>query len=363
MSIRDICLVGAGAIAGHHLRAIQALPEAGTIRVHVTDCDPTVLQRFCQEHAGAIAYPDLEALLARAPGPDEILIVATPPSVHAAIAQAALRSGRHVLCEKPLAINRAEAKAMLATARRHGRHLGCCSGRFLGPERDAARALMAQELGRIYHVRWIDRRPRNRSGIEYQPGTAWFLQRQRSGGGALMDWGPYDLSTLNHLLQPQRLEVLHAVCERPDIGGALPSGVEPDVEYHIAAGLRLTLAQGQRCTVAYERSSACHAEGHFEQSFAGTRAGLALPAWGDGGYRLIQDDGGSVQQHEHAAPLAEQPGPHARPLHYFLQAISQGEPEYAVMDARAVFNFVCLQAIYACADSGQPKSVDMEEFA
>lgn len=61
--------------------------------------------------------------------PDDFVVVAAPPFTHHEETIAALESGRHVLCEKPLAPTLDEAKAMLATAREHDRLLGSCSCR------------------------------------------------------------------------------------------------------------------------------------------------------------------------------------------------------------------------------------------
>ena len=117
-----------------------------------------------------------------------------------------------MLCEKPLAMDRAQARQMLATARTHHRLLGCCSVRFLHwpPAEEARRLLNEGALGEIYHVHFISREQRNRPGIEYQPGTLWFLDASKSGGGTLMDRAPYEFTVLNDLFQPERVDVLAA---------------------------------------------------------------------------------------------------------------------------------------------------------
>ena len=73
----------------------------------------------------------------------DIVVVATPPDTHADLAVQALHSGRHVLCEKPLALTVAEARTMLEAARARNRRLGCCSARHQGTPvmEDVARVL------------------------------------------------------------------------------------------------------------------------------------------------------------------------------------------------------------------------------
>src|SRR5262249_42983066 len=152
------------------------------------------------------------AMLAESARENDIVIIATPPFTHYELACAALATGRHVLCEKPLALDRTQAHEMLAVAQAHQRLLGCCSVRFLHwPPAEAARRLLQEgALGQLYHIRFLSVEQRNRPGIEYQPGTYWFLDQAKSGGGTLMDRAPYEFTMLNDLLAPTRVEVLSA---------------------------------------------------------------------------------------------------------------------------------------------------------
>ena len=90
-------IVGAGMIAGVHARSYAGVPGARLVAV----ADPVLAkaERLADEH-GAVALADLDALLDL--GVD-VVDVCTPPQTHADLAVAALRAGRHVLCEKPLA--------------------------------------------------------------------------------------------------------------------------------------------------------------------------------------------------------------------------------------------------------------------
>ena len=97
-------------------------------------------------------------MLAKEPSLDDIVIIATPPSSHAELTIAALRSGRHVLCEKPLAMDVAQAKQMLDVAIQQRRLLGCCSTRFLGlPATEEVRRMIKEHLlGDIYHMTFVN---------------------------------------------------------------------------------------------------------------------------------------------------------------------------------------------------------------
>src|SRR5207237_641225 len=124
-----VYLVGAGVIARHHAAATAKLPVA--VSLHVTDLNAGAGEDFLKQFPSAIAHRDLPAMLAVPAQQDDIAIVATPPFAHFDATIAALRSGRHVLCEKPLAMDCEQAVATLEEAKQRGKLLGCCSSRFL----------------------------------------------------------------------------------------------------------------------------------------------------------------------------------------------------------------------------------------
>jgi predicted dehydrogenase len=299
-------------------------------------------------------------MLADAPRENDIVIVAAWPSEHWPLTMQALESGRHVLCEKPLAVSVPEARAMLDKARAVKRMLGCCSTRFLGLNVSEAvkNYLEEEKLGNLYHVRWCCRCRRTRPGIEYQPETPWFLERRYAGGGILLDWAPYDFTLLNDILKPVRVEVLQAWTAAPETHTVLPEGVAIDVEFHGAAWMVYHLPNGQCVRVGYERSSCIHGEERRIFEFEGTRGALSLDWLGDGGLRYSYDKQGqpvSVQ----IPCAAETHGIMERPIRFFHQAVNGGGG-FAVLNEKAVFNFSCIQAIYACAATGQPQTVCKE---
>jgi predicted dehydrogenase len=82
------------------------------------------------------------------------VIVATPNASHAPIVLEAIRHGKHVLCEKPLALNLAEARAMADTAERTGvRHMTAFTYRFVPAMRYLAHLVKRGDLGQPHHFR------------------------------------------------------------------------------------------------------------------------------------------------------------------------------------------------------------------
>ena len=206
--------------------------------------------------------------------PDDFVVVAAPPFTHHEETIAALESGRHVLCEKPLAPTLDETKAMLATAREHDRLLGSCNCRhYRTPGTERVQELIADgEICEPYHVTWITRRQRGRPGIEYQPESKWFLDRSKAGGGIVMDWGPYEFATLEDLLDPASVDVKHAWTAQPETD-VDPGDVPFDVETH--GGATLVYRNDERdVQVTYERASGTHGSERNVTEIEGTKGAI-----------------------------------------------------------------------------------------
>jgi predicted dehydrogenase len=129
--------------------------------------------------------------------------VATPVFLHASQTIQALRAGKHVLCEKPMARNEAEARSMLRTASETGKTLGVAYYRRSYPKVQRAQALLdAGAIGTPVFAEltghdWFDGRESSR---------AWLVDPVKAGGGPLFDIGSHRIDLLNFLFgQPQRV--------------------------------------------------------------------------------------------------------------------------------------------------------------
>lgn len=225
-----IGIIGTGTIAQSHLRSLQGLETARVVGVY--DVLPDRAEATAAQHSIPRVATSLEELLAL---PDlDGVIVCTPPFAHAQPAIAALESGKHVLCEKPFALDPAEAERMVITAERVGKYLACCSARnryTVGQQK--AHALVERgDLGDVYHVRYSEWRFRGRPGHHIFPQSAWFLDHSRAGGGAMMDIAVYMIDSVLWLLgNPKVLSVtaqMRQLTEEPT-----PEGVKQDVEDHV----------------------------------------------------------------------------------------------------------------------------------
>jgi len=215
-------VAGCGWVARDHaLPALRATPGARVVALH--DRDPRALARVL---ADAPAHTDLDAFLAT-PGLHAVY-VAVPNAAHREVVEAAAAAGKAVLCEKPLAADLADARAMVAAARDAGVLLGTAYDQRWHPAHVRLRELVP-ELGTVTAVRivyccWLpaDWTPDGR------PHDNWRVDRARAGGGAAIDLAPHGLDLAGVLLGEDVVE-LRALLQRrvqdyPVDDGALLSG-------------------------------------------------------------------------------------------------------------------------------------------
>lgn len=355
-----IFIIGAGAIARHHAKSIEKLPDYQNIPLLVADPHAPTLAEFGEQFPQTQRFADSGAMLALPAQPDDLVIVATPPFLHFELAVQALQSGRHVLCEKPLVINSSQALELLEVARANHKLLADCSSRFVGvPSTEQVKKLLAEQaLGPLYHVTWVNKWQRSRPGIEYQPVSKWFLDKSKSGGGPLLDWASYEFSTLNDLFQPTHVVVVQAWTARPQTG-ADPQDLVFDIETHGGATMLYYLPDGQKITINYERSNGTHGA---ERQFFEIEGAKGAVSWDwmmfkpQVELKLNQDEQGKVITQTFVIEGDKELTLHDRPLHYMVRAM-EGKPNQAILNEQAVFNFLCDQALYRVAETGQPETV------
>ena len=189
-------VIGCGSVLfGPYRREIQDLAAAGTARL-VVACDvrPEVeaavrvdfgVERFTTRPADVLAAADVDAVM-----------VLTPPAGHAALATAALEAGKHVLVEKPMALDLDSARRMLDAARSADRRLVCAPFVTLSAtHRRIADLVDAGTIGRILSVRAA-------AGTTGPSWGRWFYEGP--GGGPLFDLGVYSLTAVIDLVGPVR---------------------------------------------------------------------------------------------------------------------------------------------------------------
>jgi predicted dehydrogenase len=148
--------------------------------------------RKAAAYPGALVYTDLSDAL-RDPAIDAVY-VASPVALHAEHTIASLRSGKNVLCEKPVALDFAQAESMAEAARQSGRLLGIAYYRRLYPKLLRARQLISE--GAIGQPVLVEA---NYHGWLESPDRAWLKDPAIAGGGPLYDVGSHRIDACNFL--------------------------------------------------------------------------------------------------------------------------------------------------------------------
>lgn len=185
-------ILGTGSIAHLFASDLGLLPRAD--RVAVGSRSQARAKAFADEYDIPNRHGSYEALVAD-PAVD-VVYVASPHTYHAEHTLRALEAGKHVLCEKPLTINEAQAERVIATARAEDRFLmEALWTRFLPVMDDVRRLVREKALGDL-HLLQAD------IGVVHPFDPAHRLYDPALGGGALLDLGIYPLSLAFDLFGP-----------------------------------------------------------------------------------------------------------------------------------------------------------------
>jgi predicted dehydrogenase len=152
MSI-GVAMIGCGGIAlANHLPGFALLGKDRAQVVALCDNDPGVLARASAKTEISATFTDWRDALAH-PGVDAV-VIATPNVFHAPIAIAAAKAGKHILCEKPIAMSYAESVAMLEAAEAANvRHMTAFTYRFVPGMRYISHLVRSGAIGKPYHFR------------------------------------------------------------------------------------------------------------------------------------------------------------------------------------------------------------------
>lgn len=186
-----VAVIGCGGISQVHLDAYQKNPKVEIYAL--CDIDEKQVIKRGEEYGVNRRYLDCETMLKELPEIDAVS-VCTWNSAHAPCTIAALKAGKHVLCEKPMAMNAIEAEKMMAAAKEAGKLLMIGFVRRFGNDCAILSDLIADDqFGEIYYAKATYLR---RNG---NPG-GWFGDKDRSGGGPLIDLGVHVIDLTRYLM-------------------------------------------------------------------------------------------------------------------------------------------------------------------
>ncbi len=143
-----IVILGTGGMANNHAEKFAEIP--GVTLVGGVDTRPAQLAAFCEKHRIANQFATVDAALAW--GDFDAITNVTPDAVHFATTMPVLAAGKHVLCEKPLATNEADAAAMASAAKAAGVvNMVNLSYRNVAALQAAAKMVAAGDIGTVRH--------------------------------------------------------------------------------------------------------------------------------------------------------------------------------------------------------------------
>ena len=194
-------VIGTGGISGVHLGGYSRNPNVEIYAL--CDINEKNLAKRAEEYKVSRTFTDYREMLALKEL--DAVSVCTWNSAHAECAIAALRAGKHVLCEKPMALNTAQAQEMEKAAKENGKLLMIGFVRRFGNDCAVLKDFIdSGSFGEIYYAKAQYLR---RKGC---PG-GWFGDKSRSGGGPLIDLGVHVIDLCRYLMGgPQPVSVYGA---------------------------------------------------------------------------------------------------------------------------------------------------------
>jgi dihydrodiol dehydrogenase / D-xylose 1-dehydrogenase (NADP) len=255
-------ILATGKIAGKFAEGLKVLPQAQRQAVASRHLDRA--QTFAQAHGFATAHASYEALAA---DPEvDIVYVATPHPYHKAAALLCLSQGKHVLCEKPLALNAADAEEMFAAARANGVFLmEAMWTRFLPVWRQVMAWLDEGLIGEVQMLL-----------ADFCFRSATFDRADRKfnpqlGGGALLDIGIYPVALAYQVFQSEP----EAVVSLASLG---PTGTDDQSSY------LFRYANGAQAVL----SSSFLTNGPREAVICGSRGRIRVPMFWRGDQAIVE---------------------------------------------------------------------------
>ncbi len=349
-----IGIIGTGSITQRrHLPAYLKMQAEGLVRVvALCDIDPAALQAASAQAPDARTVTDYADLLAM---PDVNAVgICTPNYLHFQPVLDSFAAGKHVLCEKPLALNAVEGEAMVAAGHAAGKQLQVgLNTRFGAGPQAVKRFVDDGKLGDIYYARAHALR---RRGI---PGWGTFTQKDKQGGGPLIDIGVHILDlTLWLMGYPKPVSVSGQTYvkfgNRDGVLGLMGQW-DPKtftVEDFAAGFVRFDSG----ATLSLESSFAANiAANEYHTSILGTEGGAYLEPLNDAAARVFREESGTLT--DTTPVFLPAVVTHEAELRAFVQALRDDTP-VPVPGEQGLRVTRILDALYLSAETGREVRLD-----
>ncbi|MFC1453502.1 Gfo/Idh/MocA family protein [Verrucomicrobiota bacterium] len=262
-------IIGVGQIGKSHIAQYKEIGAAELVAA--ADVNEAELGSVCDERGIPNRYTDFRKLLER----DDLdaVDVCLHNNLHMPVTVEALRAGKHVYCEKPIAGTYTDGRAMVEAARECGRKLSIQLNTLFTSETKIAKHLIAEgRLGRLYHARSMGYRRRGRPFVDGY-GTESFVQKGIAAGGAMYDMGVYHIAQILYLLdRPEIVRISGKTYQETGMDAARRESSGYDVE---ELGLGFVKC-GDGLTIDIMEAWAIHLDPFESSSVVGAKGGIRL---------------------------------------------------------------------------------------
>ena len=223
-------IIGAGVISNRHMTTLSKIPQFKVVAV--CDIDKKKLDAWGDKYGipEDCRYTDYRDLLAR----DDIesVDICVHNNLHVPLSIAAMKAGKHVYCEKPMAGSYADAKLLYDAQKVYGKKLAIQLSSIMNLQSRMARDMVANgDLGHVYHARSVGSRRLGRPGLDMKGLSPDFYSGVYAGHGALYDMGVYHIAQLLFIMGIPKLESVYgSVYQEMYIDERLLEGRTFDVE-------------------------------------------------------------------------------------------------------------------------------------
>lgn len=192
-----IGLIGSGFSAELHADALARNLRAELVAVASPSGGGKLAAKWKIPHT----YSDHRAMLERKD--IDLVTIGVPNDLHCRMVLDSAAAGKHVVIEKPLALNLAEADRMIEACRRHRVKLCYAEDLCFAPKYVRAKRIIDEGgIGKVFHIRQLEK--------HFGPHSDWFWQMERSGGGALFDMGCHGAECARWILNKPKVKSVFA---------------------------------------------------------------------------------------------------------------------------------------------------------
>jgi predicted dehydrogenase len=335
-------MIGTGGIAGTHMRGWKTIEDAELYAA--ADISEKARIKSAEEFEIPNIYENYKDLLKREEV--DIIDICTPNSFHFPLTIDALQAGKHVICEKPLALTVDQVSTMMEESRKAGKKLMAAQHQRFSKESKIIKKLIDDGVfGEIYYA--VANALRRR-GV---PEKLTFIKKELSGGGPMFDIGVHILDLTYWFMGCPKVKSVEGSVftklsdktQLPGLFGSIWNKEDYNVEDFAAGFIKFT--DGRSISLNCSFLANMEKKSDFSTTLFGTEAGMRFP---DG--KLTTEKNGTLQDIELNFDSIPNVTPHHEELRYFLQAVKE-DREVPVKPEESLEVIKMLEGIYKSAET------------